>query len=395
MPLRPLLLTLTCAAAVAPLVAQDKLPDAEALLEAAARHYRDAKSFYFIASEQTTTAARGQQRETFTTVVTARDAQGRFRVELDDRVNGSSVVSNGSETWAYLPQRGKFAKLPAGQARIGESSQGADFETMTRRYIDRYRGLADRLINASVTGEESIPLQSGATACYTVQAAYNPPPGMRDGSIQRQYWIAQDSGLIMRERSVASMLQPNSTQRVTVTQGIAFQVAEAGGPVDESLFVFKPPPGAQRVESFTAETEPSAKVDAEAPDFTLEDLSGTGIQLSKLRGKVVLLDFWATWCAPCRYDMPHVQALHEEYGDRGLAVLGVNGEPRERAQAYLEENGFEFPSLVDGGMRVAALYRIRAIPTFVVVDRQGRVTSYMQGTRTREQLRQAVLAAGL
>ncbi len=371
-------------------------PDAEALLEDASRRYADAKSFYFVASEQTTTAAAGQQRDTFNTVVTARDAEGRFRVEFDDRVTSSSVVSDGGATWAYMPQAGKFAKLPAGQFTLGAQTPGPDFEAMTRRYIDRYRSLSDRLLQATILDEETLPLQSGEAQCYKVQAAYNPPPGMRDGSIQRVYWIDQDSGLVVREQAVASMLQPNATTRVTVTQQIAFQIAAAGDPVDPELFVFTPPPGAQEVESFREDAPGSAAAaDAEAPDFTLENVQGAAMQLSKLRGKVVLLDFWATWCGPCRYDMPHVQALYEELGDRGFAVLGVNAEPRERAQAYLDENGFAFPSLVDVGMRVAALYRVRAIPTFVVVDRQGRIASYMQGTRTREQLREAILAAGL
>ncbi len=370
--------------------------DAETILGDTADKYGQAKDFYFIASEQTTTEAGDQKRDTFTTIVTARDHAGRFRVEFDDRVNSSSLVSNGVDAWAYMPLLQKYSKLPEGKVTFGAAGSAPDFAAMTSRFIDRYRSVTSRLLQASVEGDETVETQDGSIACQRVKAVYNPPQGMRDGHIERTYWISKDSGLILREHSVASMLQPNSTQHVIVTQEISFQTAKADEPLDEALFVFTPPPGAKRVESFRdGAAADLGKVDAEAPDFTLERIVGDSVQLSQLRGKVVLLDFWATWCAPCRYDMPHVQALYEELGERGLAVFGVSSEPRERAQAYLDQNGFTFPSLIDGGMRAAALYQIHAIPTFIVVDRRGRIAAYMQGTRTREELRKAVLAAGL
>ena len=134
---------------------------------------------------------------------------------------------------------------------------------------------------------------------------------------------------------------------------------------------------------------------AEAPDFTLTSLDGEPVQLSSLRGNVVLLDFWATWCGPCRYDMPFVQALSDKYADRGLKVLGLNAEDAQRAKTYLDSNSLTFPTLIDGRMETARLYQVRAIPTFVVIDRQGRISSYMRGTRSQDQLEAALLKAGL
>ena len=100
------------------------------------------------------------------------------------------------------------------------------------------------------------------------------------------------------------------------------------------------------------------KLNEQAPDFTLRDLSGESVQLSKQRGEVVLLDFWATWCGPCRYDMPFVQNLAERYRDRGLRVFGINAEPADTAAAYLRENELTFPTLQDPGMRIAKLYKV-------------------------------------
>jgi peroxiredoxin len=93
--------------------------------------------------------------------------------------------------------------------------------------------------------------------------------------------------------------------------------------------------------------------------------------------------------------MPHVQALFDQYRERGLEVYGVNSEVHTRAINYLSANSLTFPTLHDENMRVAMLYQVQALPAFVVIDRQGRIASYMVGTRSKEELEKALLAAGL
>jgi len=369
---------------------------AEALLHETAKKYRTAEQYFFVASEETVTASGDVRRETMTMVVAAKHEDGRTRVEFDDRTNGGVAVFDGAHNWVYIPQARKYAQLPAGQA-ASQMPGGTDFEAVSRRYLQRYSGADQRVIQAEIVREEGVKLRDEGVLCDVVEISYNPPPGLREGKIDRTYWIAKDSKLIVQEHSVASMLQPSSTARVTVTQDIQFQSAKVDEPLDEELFEFIPPPGATEVESLRGAAGPPTPehVETTAPDFTLETLAGESVQLSDLRGDVVLLDFWATWCKPCRFDMPHVDALYEEYKDDGLKVFGVNSERPEQALAYLESNGFDFPTLKDPGMRVARLYRVRAIPTFVVINREGKMMSYLRGTRTREQLRAALLRAGL
>ncbi len=372
--------------------------DAEAILHRAAENYRNAGSYLFAANEATVTAAGLQRKETASTVFTAKDADGRTRVEIDDGTQGGVAVDDGKKRWLYVPRLEKYVELPGSQpAQVGEQPlPGLDFAVVVKRYVDRYSSLDQRVINAKVAGAETLSTRAGDVACDVVTASYNPPPGMREGSIERRYWIARDSAVVLKERSVASMLQPNSANRVTVTQDVDFQDARIGGESDGRVFVFVPPPGARQVESFRDQGPGENQVDRHAPDFTLEDVrSGEAVQLSKLRGKVVLLEFWATWCGPCRYDMPYVQALYDEHGDEGLAVYGVNSEVHTRAVNYLAGAGLTFPTLHDARMRVAMLYQVQALPAFVVIDRQGRIASYMVGTRTKAQLEKAVFDAGL
>jgi peroxiredoxin len=131
-----------------------------------------------------------------------------------------------------------------------------------------------------------------------------------------------------------------------------------------------------------------------APDFRLETLDGTTLSLSDLRGRPVLLNFWATWCGPCRIEMPHFQALYADPGWRasGLEILAVNvGEPADRAQAFVEENGFTFPVLLDTEHQVATAYNLRLFPTSFFIDENGIIKAVRTGTFIgREELEQAL-----
>ena len=371
--------------------------DAEAILHRTAENYRNADSYLFIANEQTVIAAGLERKETHTTVLTAKDARGRTRVEIDDGSNGGVAVDDGAARWLYVPAMEKFVELPRESPGATEPAvPGLDFAVLVKRFIDRYSGLDDRVINAKVIGGETLRTQAGEVECDLVQVDYNPPPGMRGGEIERTYWIAREAGVVLKEHSVASMFQPGKEERVTVTQDVSFQQATVNGEIEERTFVFVPPPGARQVESFRDQGLGEDQVDRQAPDFTLENIQdASAVRLSAFRGKVVLLDFWATWCGPCRYDMPYVQALYNEHKDKGLEVFGINSEVHTRAINYLDANRLTFPTLHDERMRVAMLYQVQALPAFVVIDRQGRIASYLIGTRTKAQLEKALFDAGL
>jgi peroxiredoxin len=162
------------------------------------------------------------------------------------------------------------------------------------------------------------------------------------------------------------------------------------------LFVFEPPADARHVEDLKeARENPQSWIGRDAIDFLLPDLAGQPVKLADARGQVILLDFWASWCLPCRQDMPRIEALYRELYDRGLRVFGVNSEPAETADAYMKENGYTFPSLLDRNMGVSRNYGVASLPTVVVVDREGKISAYLDGARSAEELRQAVLDAGL
>src|SRR5208282_2690412 len=112
-----------------------------------------------------------------------------------------------------------------------------------------------------------------------------------------------------------------------------------------------------------------------AADFSLTDLGGTAISLSSLRGKVVFLNVWATWCAPCREEMPSIEALYEEFSkDPDFVVLAVNedSEGRSVVDSYVRRSGFKFNVLLDPQNQVGDAYDVSGIPETFIIDRTGR-----------------------
>lgn len=111
-----------------------------------------------------------------------------------------------------------------------------------------------------------------------------------------------------------------------------------------------------------------------APDFVLKSASGDNLRLSEYRGEVVMINFWATWCGPCRQEMPLLDELYSRYHKVGFSLLGVNiDDDSSKAMEMVEELGVSFPVLFDKQKEVSKLYEVEAMPVTVLVDREGTV----------------------
>ena len=125
------------------------------------------------------------------------------------------------------------------------------------------------------------------------------------------------------------------------------------------------------------------KVGEEAPNFQLRDLDGNMVSLSQLRGKVVLLNFWATWCVPCWIEMPAMERLYRSYSRKDFEILAVSTDPQGAAvtRPFQQEMGFTFPILHDAEYRIGLMYGARSLPMTFMVDRQGIVRQKVPGAR--------------
>lgn len=119
-------------------------------------------------------------------------------------------------------------------------------------------------------------------------------------------------------------------------------------------------------------TRPSGPEGKPAPDFEAKTLDGRALSLSGLKGKVVLLDFWATWCGPCEETIPNLVELYRRHRASGLEIVGVSLDDDERdVPAFAAENGMRYPIVVDSEKRLLDSYQVRSVPTTVLVDREG------------------------
>lgn len=119
-----------------------------------------------------------------------------------------------------------------------------------------------------------------------------------------------------------------------------------------------------------------------APDFTLRTTAGANLRLQEQRGQVVMVNFWATWCGPCKIEMPHLVRLYEKYRASGFQLLGVNIDDDARnAMASAAKLGITFPVLLDADKRVAKMYDLSTMPTTLIIDRDGRVRHLHRGYR--------------
>lgn len=121
-------------------------------------------------------------------------------------------------------------------------------------------------------------------------------------------------------------------------------------------------------------------VDGPAPDFTLKSTSGSNLRLSEQRGNVVLINFWASWCGPCRQEMPLLNEIHEKYSRLGFTVMGVNVDKNSsQADKILKDIPVNFPVLYDPEGDISKLYDVDAMPTTLIVDRNGKMRFLHRG----------------
>ena len=128
-------------------------------------------------------------------------------------------------------------------------------------------------------------------------------------------------------------------------------------------------------------------------DFQLADLSGTMHNLSQYRGKIVLVNFWATWCKPCTTEMPAMQASFDKLRDKGFVVVAVNElEDDVRVREHIKQYGHTFPVLMDRDNKVANQFGVFGLPVSVFIDQEGRVQEYIKGGLLTEQKIQEIVA---
>jgi cytochrome c biogenesis protein CcmG/thiol:disulfide interchange protein DsbE len=241
---------------------------------------------------------------------------------------------------------------------------------------------------------ETIEFRGRLTACHVLEVSYKsgfPARALADRPVR--YWIDQASYLILRE----SFGHRDSSQSQRTSQSSPQGSSQSSSQSEAAEWVFaatsvklnEPPPAwALQALPQLAGHERTEWIERTAPEFALADLNGREVSLRALRGKAVLLSFWASWCVPCKQEMPVIERLAAEY--EGLEVWGITNETADKARDWLGRNGRTLPTLVDEGREVFRDYEAEKIPVSVVVDRRGKVVSYRVGLSGEADFRAAI-----
>ena len=130
-------------------------------------------------------------------------------------------------------------------------------------------------------------------------------------------------------------------------------------------------------------------------DFTLTDLNGMQWNLRSLSGKVVLVNFWATWCPPCRKELPDLEALYQRFGSRGFVILAISDEDAAKVKPFVADRKLTYPVLLDPGRKVNELFQVEGIPKSFVYNREGKLVAESIDMRTQKQFLEMLRHAGL
>lgn len=378
----------------APALRAQQLPDAAALV---AQSGQAAKKLH---SEQSTvsvsmgmTMPGGGAPGVSETMKVAAVHPGKTRMDMTAMGTTFLVVSDGSTTWMYDSRSNEFVKKSEALGPAILSSMGMrnmpDFAKVHGTY--------------KILREDTIEIEGQKHDCWVVEGHIDAStlPQMKGAEIKNEVvtmWLDKKLDLDLRNNVSMEMVMPGSSQTMQMSMSTNTTSLEVDQPIPDSTFTFTPPADAKQVDQLFGATA-AAGVDLTgqpAPSFSVTDLTGKAYSLASLKGTPVLLDFWATWCGPCRESLPGVHDIYEKYKGQGLVVLGVDaGEDRATVEQFLKTNPFEYPVILGGESHVLDDYHVMGYPTFVLINADGKVAAEETGYGGQESLAGMLAKAGL
>ncbi|HBY58413.1 MAG TPA: hypothetical protein DEH78_01240 [Solibacterales bacterium] len=332
-----------------------------------------------------------------TTVRTAGGPQAsRWHVQVDrDPSRWREIVSSGSGSYQRLCDGKDIVRLEVGGDEFervrpdGKSASGEPAPYNLLGNLDWSRSADLGVVPCALPGLDG--------PCIAIEAPLKPrmgTPTIRMTKGLARLVVHRETGLLVTLRWVENFEHPGGGYQVDTAY--ALKRVSLGAPPDS---LFRLPAEAREVKELTAWNANRIRkqlAGQPAPELEAMDIRGRPFRLSDHKGKVVLLDFWTTWCPPCRTDGPSLNKLYRKHGGKGLEVVGISvSEDRSVVESFLTEHRYEFPVVLTTENPMARPYQVATFPTYVVIDREGRVVSAAEGDQGLSGIRKLLKKAGL
>jgi peroxiredoxin len=370
-------------------------PAAQAMLDDLRQAYAKLTTLELAGTYSMDMDVAGEQQNRSTTFTASFEAPNKFRHEMKDDV---IVVSTGEKLFSVLVSRNQYISVEAPSERTSTLPGGVG-DLLHEQNPSLTLALA-KDAGAELAESTSAIDQVDANTVKLTQADRDVLVSI-DPQTRLLKKMQVDLTKLFTQQGVPQV------KRAMIT--IRYDKSIAGGAADQARFAFAPPPGATLIKTEMAfmgdqsgpgdpNAEPAQKlVGQAAPTFQIQDLEGKAVApLAEFKGKVIVLDFWASWCPPCREGMPHLDQLYKDQREQGVAVFAVNErESAEKAKAFLTQQNLTVPVLLDSDGQVGAQYMVTGIPQTVVISKDGKIAKVFVGfgPGSAERLAEAVEAA--
>jgi thiol-disulfide isomerase/thioredoxin len=309
-----------------------------------------------------------------------------------------SLGTGPSGSWFhYAPMRAAYVGPPVALRR--SLADATRMELDEDSIFNFYGGLGQLVLPEGrepdgMPVSETLTVAGRAVPCqvFSLPAVVRAPEDQGPASGASRWWLDPSTGVCLKV--VASMtLSGRSGETEQTITTIVNRLDMVAVPADER-FAYQVPAGLRVASTLDQLTNPDSMIGQAAPDAVLTGLDGKTFNLSDLRGKVVFLDLWATWCGPCRLEMPHLEKLHKELGDK-VAFVAASNEDQATIEAFLQKSPYTLRIVRISAEDAQTKFKAASIPTGFVIDKEGIIRAHMVGAQSEAQLRQALARAGV
>ena len=355
-------------------------PDAKSLMRDAAARYRDATSFR-IEFETTISTSSPYSHGWLKQIYTVAAADHKYHWEEKGSGMTGLRISDGQTDWFYRPNAREYSVRPTDSPKLSSQAHGAAAGTTDgwiRAAIHSLLQLDDDADASVLERDETLRIEKTKFPCYVVHAVQS--MSLREGTSSTRdhtYWLDKANGLV--RKAVLSTSGPVSADDdendKTRTVEIIYTRVDLDTTPDPSLFEFTPPADAYLIDDARQPMSQPLALGSVAPALKLIDKSKYSFDLTEVRGKVTLVNFWATWCKPCMEEMKAIAQLPQSYADNGLVIVSVDeDESPELGDKYFGSQNFHWRNLHDIGEIHRRVWGVTVFPLLVLVDRDGKVT---------------------